>query len=117
MADYYQLVVEKRESIGSAANKFLRRNGKVPANYYYKETDNINLILDSKNLYHALHSGHHIFEVEVEGDTQYVMIKEIQFPPVQIQTLLLNPYGELKHQNDLSQYLIHFPRSIAPSLM
>ena len=82
MADYYQLVVEKRESIGSAANKFLRRNGKVPANYYYKETDNINLILDSKNLYHALHSGHHIFEVEVEGDTQYVMIKEIQFHPV-----------------------------------
>ena len=43
MADYYQLVVEKRESIGSAANKFLRRNGKVPANYYYKETDNINV--------------------------------------------------------------------------
>jgi len=82
MADYYQLAVEKRESIGSAANKSLRRNGKIPANYYYKETDNINLILDSKNLYHALHSGHHIFEVELEGDTQYVMIKEIQFHPV-----------------------------------
>ena len=82
MADYYQLDVEKRESIGSAANKSLRRNGKVPANYYYKETDNINLILDSKNLYHALHSGHHIFEVELEGVTQYVMIKEIQFHPV-----------------------------------
>jgi large subunit ribosomal protein L25 len=82
MADYYQLAVEKRECIGSAANKSLRRNGKVPANYYYKETDNINLILDSKNLYHALHSGHHIFEVELEGDTQYVMIKEIQFHPV-----------------------------------
>jgi large subunit ribosomal protein L25 len=82
MADYYQLAVEKRECIGSAANKSLRRNGKIPANYYYKETDNINLILDSKNLYHALHSGHHIFEVELEGDTQYVMIKEIQFHPV-----------------------------------
>ena len=82
MADYYQLAVEKRESIGSAANKSLRRNGKIPANYYYKETDNINLVLDSKNLYHALHSGHHIFEVELEGDTQYVMIKEIQFHPV-----------------------------------
>jgi len=41
MADYYQLAVEKRECIGSAANKSLRRNGKVPANYYYKETVNI----------------------------------------------------------------------------
>ena len=82
MADYYQLEVAKRDEIGSSANRELRRNGKVPANYYYKETDNMNLILDSKNLYHALHSGHHIFEVDLEGDTQYVMIKEIQYHPV-----------------------------------
>lgn len=82
MADYYQLAVEKRESIGSAATKTLRRNGKIPANYYYKETKNINLILDSKDLYHAMHSGHHVFEVELGGDTQYVMIKEIQYHPV-----------------------------------
>ncbi len=38
MADYYQLAVEKRESIGNAANKTLRRNGKIPANYYYDDT-------------------------------------------------------------------------------
>lgn len=82
MADYYQLEVAKRDEIGSSANRELRSNGKVPANYYYKETDNMNLILDSKNLYHALHSGHHIFEVDLEGDTQYVMIKEIQYHPV-----------------------------------
>jgi len=82
MADYYQLAVEKRESTGTAATKSLRRNGKIPANYYYKETDNINLILDSKDLYHAMHSGHHVFEVELGGDTQYVMIKEIQYHPV-----------------------------------
>ncbi|HBN45547.1 MAG TPA: 50S ribosomal protein L25 [Candidatus Marinimicrobia bacterium] len=82
MADYYQLAVEKRESIGNAANKTLRRNGKIPANYYYKKQDNINLILDSKDLYHALHSGHHVFEVKMNGDIQYVMIKEIQYHPV-----------------------------------
>ena len=82
MADYYQLVVEKRDSFGRGANRALRRNGKIPANYYYKDTGNINLILDSKNLYHALHSGQHIFEVDLEGETQYVMIKEIQYHPV-----------------------------------
>ncbi len=82
MADYYQLVVEKREKIGISATKTLRRNGKIPANYYYKGQDNINLVLDTKGLFHALHSGGRVFEVELEGDLQYVMIKEIQYHPV-----------------------------------
>jgi len=82
MADYYQLVVEKREKIGINATKTLRRNGKIPANYYYKGQDNINLVLDTKGLFHALHSGSRVFEVELEGDLQYVMIKEIQYHPV-----------------------------------
>jgi large subunit ribosomal protein L25 len=82
MADYYQLVVEKREQIGISATRFLRRNGKIPANYYYKGQDNINLVLDSKDLFHALHSGNRVFEVDIDGDVQYVMIKEMQYHPV-----------------------------------
>jgi large subunit ribosomal protein L25 len=82
MADYYQLVVEKREQIGISATKTLRRNGKIPTNYYYKGQDNINLVLDTKDLFHALHSGSRVFEVDLDGDLQYVMIKEIQYHPV-----------------------------------
>ncbi|MBC8323517.1 MAG: 50S ribosomal protein L25 [Candidatus Marinimicrobia bacterium] len=82
MADYYQLAVEKREQTGISATKTLRKNGKIPANYYYKGEANVNLILDSKELFHALNSGNRIFEVELEGNTQYVMIKEMQYHPV-----------------------------------
>ena len=82
MADYYQLAVEKREQTGISATKSLRKNGKIPVNYYYKGEANINLILDSKELFHALNSGNRVFEVEFDGNTQYVMIKEMQYHPV-----------------------------------
>lgn len=82
MADYYQLAVEKRKQIGRSTTKSLRKTGKVPANYYYKGEANVNLILDSKELFHALNSGNRVFEVEFDGNTQYVMIKEMQYHPV-----------------------------------
>ena len=82
MADYYQLAVEKRGQTGISATKSLRKNGKIPANYYYKGEANVNLILDSKELFHALNSGNRVFEVEFDGNTQYVMIKEMQYHPV-----------------------------------
>ncbi|MFQ6678381.1 MAG: 50S ribosomal protein L25 [Fidelibacterota bacterium] len=82
MAEYYQLSVENRENVGSRDAKSLRRNGKVPVNYYYKGTGNINLYIDEKELNQALHSSHRIFEVHLAGETQYVMFKAIQYHPV-----------------------------------
>ncbi len=82
MAEYYQLTVENRETIGTKEAKSLRRNGKIPANFYYKGTGNMNLSIDEKELNQALHSGHRIFEVNLAGETQYVMFKAIQYHPV-----------------------------------
>ena len=33
-------------------------------------------------LYQAIHSGQRIYEIEIAGDTQYVMVKELQYHPV-----------------------------------
>jgi len=82
MSEYYHLTVESRENTGTSEAKALRRNGKIPANYYYKGTDNINLSINERDLYHALHSGQHIFEVTLGDETQYMMIKDIQYHPV-----------------------------------
>ncbi|HDY76228.1 MAG TPA: 50S ribosomal protein L25 [Candidatus Marinimicrobia bacterium] len=82
MAEYYQLTVENREKIGTSEAKSLRKNGKIPANYYYKDTSNINLSIDEKELNQVLHSGQRIFEVHLAGETQFVMFKDIQYHPV-----------------------------------
>jgi large subunit ribosomal protein L25 len=82
MPQYEKLDVMKREQLGAQATKLLRKEGSIPANFYYTGKDNINLAIDKKVFRKAIHSGHHIFEVELNKKTQYVMIKEVQYHPV-----------------------------------
>jgi|FLOH01.1.fsa_nt_gi large subunit ribosomal protein L25 len=82
MADFYKLELELREANGTQAAKAIRKNGKVPANYYFHGEKNVDVMLDSKTLMRALHSGSHIFETHLNDDRQFVMVKEIQFHPV-----------------------------------
>ena len=82
MAQYAKLEIMKREQPGSQVARAMRKEGKIPGNYYYSGEENINLAIDKKVFRQAIHSGHHIFEVELGGITQYVMIKEVQYHPV-----------------------------------
>lgn len=82
MAHYEKLEILDREIIGSQMAKTLRKEGKIPANFYYSGEKNVNLALEKKAFRKAVHSGSHIFEIELGGKTQYVMIKEVQYHPV-----------------------------------
>jgi large subunit ribosomal protein L25 len=53
------LTVEKRNETGSARNRRLRRDGKIPAVLYGHGQENLNLALDARELSAVLrHSGH-----------------------------------------------------------
>ena len=80
--EYEQIYVEERTHKGKSKIRALRRDGKIPGVYYYHGEENVNLEIDKKNLYHALSTGQHVFEVTMTGETQYVMIKAIQYHPV-----------------------------------
>ena len=82
MAQYAKLEIIPREETGSKTAKALRKEGKIPTNYYYSGQENVNLAIDRKVFRQAIHSGSHIFEIEQEGESQYVMIKEVQYHPV-----------------------------------
>ena len=60
----------------------MRRNGKIPANYYYHGESNQNIAIDKKIFNQAVQSGQRVFEVEMNGETLYVMIKAAQYHPV-----------------------------------
>lgn len=79
---YYNLEIEDRKNLGTKAAKSLRREGKIPVNFYYRGQDNVNLSIDRKALYQALHSGQRVFELSLDSETFYAMIKEIQYHPV-----------------------------------
>jgi len=79
---YEQLTLTERKEKGGRSSRILRKNGIIPANFYYKGEENINLSVIELELLKSLRSGHRIFEVNLKGSTQYVMLKEIQYHPV-----------------------------------
>ena len=82
MESFFKLNLEPRIKTGNAAARELRRNGKIPVNYYYGGEENKNMSIDKKILHKAVQSGQHVFEVELDGNTIYVTVKEAQYHPV-----------------------------------
>ena len=82
MESFFKLNVDQRDKIGNAAARSLRRSGKIPVNYYYQGEENQNMFIDKKVLHKAIQSGQHVFEMELDGNTIYVTIKEAQYHPV-----------------------------------
>ena len=82
MASYYKLPIEIRTGSGASLARELRRNGKIPANYYYRGEANQNLAIDKKAFNHAIHSGQQVFEVDINNETIYIMIKDVQYHSV-----------------------------------
>jgi len=48
MASYYKLTIEQRSELGTSTARSMRRNGKIPANYYYHGEANQNIAIDRK---------------------------------------------------------------------
>ena len=80
--EYEKLDLNERIGKGKSKARSLRRDGMVPGVYYFRGEENVDLQIDKKKLYHAMSSGQHVFEVEMNGATQYVAIKGIQYHPV-----------------------------------
>lgn len=79
---YYKLDIETRKSIGKKAAKVIRKAGKIPSVLYYKGEQPINISIDKQVFYHAIKSEKRIYEMDIKNESQYVMIKEIQYHPV-----------------------------------
>jgi len=93
MPNYYALEVMKREAKGSAAARRLRREGKIPAVFYSHGKENLNLVVNAKDFYTALHTGQHIFETKLDGKRQFLMVKEVQYHPVTDQIIHVDLMG------------------------
>ncbi len=79
---YYNLDIEPREKLGTGSTRALRRTGKIPINYYYHGEKNENFSIDKKAFYHAFRSGQHVFQMVVNNEKVYAMIKALQYHPV-----------------------------------
>ena len=79
---YYKLDIETRESVGKKSTKAIRRDGKIPSTLYFKGDEPESIAIDKIKLYKALKSDQRVYEVELGGESQYVMVKAVQYHPV-----------------------------------
>ena len=79
---YYKLDIKTRESVGKKSTKAIRRDGKIPSTLYFKGDESKSIAVDKIKLYQALKSDQRVYEVELGGESQYVMVKAVQYHPV-----------------------------------
>jgi large subunit ribosomal protein L25 len=96
--DQVSLQAEPRDIVGSRPARRLRRTGKVPAILYGRGLDPMNLTVDRRDLYAALHTeagSNALINLEVEGTKKpYLTVaREIQRHPVR---------GEIDHLDFIS---------------
>ncbi len=82
MSKFEKLNVDIRKEHGTSAARRTRLQNKVPAVVYHSGIEAIPLSVDKTSLNKALRTGQMIFEVNVEDENQFVLVKEIQYHPV-----------------------------------
>ena len=81
-SSYYKLDVTNREEFRSRGARRLRRKGLIPGVLYYSGEETVNISIERSILFHAMQSGQRIFEIDQDGESQYTMIKQLQYHPV-----------------------------------
>ena len=77
----YELKAESRQGAGKGVARKVRAAGRVPAILYGPELDPIRLSVDSRDLWHALHTDagtNVLVNLKVDGDTYLTMPREVQ---------------------------------------
>jgi len=73
------LEAQIREHTGSKAAAQVRKQGRIPAIVYGHKQDPIAISLDAHDFAEGLHHGHRLMDVKVEGQTQKMMLKDLQY--------------------------------------
>ena len=82
MSKFEKLNVNIRDGKGTSSARRLRLKDQIPAVLYHSGLDAISLSVDKKELYKALKTGQVIFEVTVKDKNQFVLVKDVQYHPV-----------------------------------
>jgi large subunit ribosomal protein L25 len=68
-----------RSELGSRANHRLRKTGQIPGVVYGHHQDVVPIKLDRKSFVTHLSRGAHVFTLSLEGKSEPVLVKDVQF--------------------------------------
>ena len=81
-SSYYKLDISSRNQTGTKESKIARKKGFVPGVLYYSGEEAISISIEKSILLRAMNSGQRIFEINQDGESQYTMLKQVQYHPV-----------------------------------
>ena len=81
-SSYYKLDISSRNETGTKESKIARKKGFVPGVLYYSGEKAISISIEKLILLRAMNSGQRIFEINQSGESQYTMLKQVQYHPV-----------------------------------
>ena len=82
-----QLNVKARSELGSRANKRLRDAGHVPGVIYGHKEAVVPVTLPKKELVGHLNHGAHLFSLALDGKSENVLVKDVQYDHLGIEVL------------------------------
>src|SRR5438552_15270423 len=74
-----QITAKQRNQLGSRANKRLRDSGFVPGVIYGHKEAVVPVTLPKKDVENHLHHGAHLFDLALDGKSEKVLVKEVQY--------------------------------------
>ena len=79
MADTVVLKAETRSSVGSKDAAKVRAAGRIPAIVYGHKQDPVSISVDSHNFVEVLHHGQRLLDVDIDGKSQKLLVKDLQY--------------------------------------
>ena len=73
------LKVDIRDKAGSNQARGLRKEGKLPAVVYGHKQTPISIAVDAHDFVSGLHHGHRLFNVDLAGKTETLLLKDVQY--------------------------------------
>src|ERR1700710_826262 len=87
MAESIQVAVKARNELGSRANKRLRDAGFIPGVIYGHKEAVVPVALPKRELSRHIEHGAHLFDLNIEGKSEKVLVKEVQYDHLGIEVL------------------------------
>jgi len=87
MSQTAQITAKSRSELGSRANKRLRDAGLLPGVIYGHKEAVVPVTLPRKDVVNHIERGAHLFDLNVDGKSEKVLVKEVQYDHLGIQML------------------------------
>lgn len=102
-----EISAERRDQTGTRASRRFRRQGRLPAVVYGHQQEVLNVTVPLEEALRHLQRGAHLFSLQIDGTTEQVLIKDVQYDHLGDEILHLDLFRVNLDEDITSEVRIH----------